>query len=455
MNRQIVLTSREEAPAQPEDGETVLEQAKQKGIGSRLPRIFSHLPGLKEIKALFLGFLFTLLVGSAGIGVTRLIQYPLDVPKVDFVYFYGMGRMFNEYPAGQLYDYELQKRTFSEIRPLKDGVYGPNPHPPFVGVLFRPFARLPFLPAFLLWESMSVTLYLAGLALLAGRLFADDPLRRTLIFFFALAFKPFFWAVSTGQLSAIGFFSFALALREEDRQRPILSGLALSLCMYKPTLLVLFLPMLLITRRYRTLIGFAAGGAALVTASVAVQGFRVWPVYIGRLLSFGTAAGNKHEFKTVWTYVDLASFSAIIPGGRSWLGGSVILGCAGFASVALVRAWWKSRGAGKPVSSLVWATTLTWTLVLNLYVPFYDCILVVLSLIATAAVLKHIDSSQLKRQFSILWILIVASSWIALQIAQHSGFQILTVLFASLGILQLTALRRNFSLTSARIAVEL
>ena len=38
---------------------------------------------------------------------------------------------------------------------------------------------------------------------------------------------------------------------------------ALALCAYKPTLLLLILPMLLLTRRTRTLAGMALGGAGL------------------------------------------------------------------------------------------------------------------------------------------------------------------------------------------------
>src|SRR5258708_951881 len=152
-----------------------------------------------------------------------------------------MGRMFNEYPAGQLYDYALQKKVCTEIHDLKstEYEYGPNPYSPFVGILFRPFARMAFLPAFVLWLSISFLLYVAGLAFVAGRFFPDDPLRRSLIFCFALSFCPLFWTLTGGQISTIGFFALALAFREEDRQRPIMSGLALSLCMYKPTLLVL------------------------------------------------------------------------------------------------------------------------------------------------------------------------------------------------------------------------
>jgi hypothetical protein len=133
----------------------------------------------------------------------------------------------------------------------------------------------------------------------------------------------------------------------------------------------------------------------------------------------------------------------------------MILGFAGLVGSALIWTWWKSRGAGRPVRSLVWATTLTWTLVLNLYVPFYDCILVVLSLIATAAVLKDLGDLRSGRLLTILSILIVALSWIALPIAEASGFQILTVLFVLLGILQFVVALRIFSSASARIAVEL
>jgi len=63
--------------------------------------------------------------------------------------------------------------------------------------------------------------------------------------------SPFFWPfmhfLHQRAIAMIGFFALALAFREEVRKRPFVSGLALSICLYKPTLLLLFLPMLLIT----------------------------------------------------------------------------------------------------------------------------------------------------------------------------------------------------------------
>jgi hypothetical protein len=404
-------------------------------------RMFGAAPNPREISLICWSLFIILLAWPTCVavyGAVRRQQSLHRVPDVDFVYFYAMGRVFNKYPASQLYDYELQKQVCSAIRPMyAGGVYGPNPYSPFVGILFRPFALLPFLPAFALWTGLSFSLYLLGLFLFARQFFHDDPHRRSLSFCFALSFSPFFWTIAGGQISTIGFFALALAFREEDRQRPLLSGLALSLCMYKPTLLILLLPMLLITRRYKTLVGFAGGAAAMAAFVTVAQGASIWPGYVTRLVSFGSATTKIHSFVVLWYHVDLNSFSALLPGGRSWLGGSVIFGCAGLAGIALVRAWWVSRRAGPPTGTLIWAVTLTWTLILNLYVPFHDCILIVLSFMATAAVLKHSPNLRFRRQFALLGFAILASSWISLSFARTTGFQILTVLFVVFGMLQL------------------
>src|SRR5205085_3363606 len=130
-------------------------------------------------------------------------------------------------------------------------------------------------------------LYLAGLAIFSARFFPRDHLKQSLIFCFALSFYPFVMStLFNGHLSAIGFLALALAFREEDSGRPFLSGLALSACLYKPTLLVLLLPMLLVTRRYKTLLGFTAGVLALATFTTALEGTRVWSGYIDLALYF-------------------------------------------------------------------------------------------------------------------------------------------------------------------------
>ena len=446
-----------EADCPPLEGSPVAEpEGPPRPTESLARRLFGPAPSPREIRLICWGlFIILLVVPTCFVvyGFIRLEQKSPKVPDVDFIHFYAMGRTFNKYPAAQLYDSDLQNKVSNEIRPLAaGGSYSPNPYSPFVGILFRPFALLPFLAAFALWIGLSFCLYLAGIALLAGRFFHDDPHRRSLSFCFALSLCPFYWTLAGGQISTIGFFALALAFCEEDRQRPLLSGLALSLCMYKPTLLILLLPMLLITRRYKTLMGFAGGAVAMAAFITVMQGAAVWPGYIARLLSFGSATTRIRSFVVLWYHVDLNSFSALLPGGRSWLGATVIFGCAGLAGIALVCAWFTDRsrasgGASASAGTLIWAATLTWTLILNLYVPFHDCILIVLSFMATAAVLKNVPSLRLRRPFALVGLAILASSWISLSFARTTGFQMMTVLFVVFGILQLAVLFKAQSLT--------
>jgi hypothetical protein len=151
-------------------------------------RILGPTPGLKEMNLVCWGVFAALLV-------TRFC-YPLwiqfrtgvgsfHIRPADFIYFYGIGRIANEYPLARLYDYNLQLKTFNEIYALHDGAYGPSPYPPFVALFFGPFARVPFVPAFFLWASVSLALYLAGIAATVKGIFPGERLKVSLIFCFA------------------------------------------------------------------------------------------------------------------------------------------------------------------------------------------------------------------------------------------------------------------------------
>ena len=109
----------------------------------------------------------------------------------DFVFFYSMGRMLNQHPPSQLYDFELQQKVETEVLPLKKGrQYTPNPYSPFIALLFRPFALLPFSTAYPLWLLFTFSLYVVGLSMAASSRFPNDALRRSLIFCGAFSFLP-------------------------------------------------------------------------------------------------------------------------------------------------------------------------------------------------------------------------------------------------------------------------
>jgi hypothetical protein len=205
--------------------------------------------------------------------------------------------------------------------------------------------------------------------------------------------------------------------------------------------------MLLLTRRFRTLAAFVAGTAVLLLATTAFAGIGIWSAYLRMLRFFGEMSGvNGHSVLRLWKYIDLNAFSSAIPGGRS-TAGLAILACV----ICCVAAWlalllWKSAAAGSPAQSLAWAVTLTWTLLLNVYVPRYDSILAAISLILTLAALQALGWRKEWGRMVFLALMVFAATWITEEIARSCKVQILTIVLFVLGVAQLILLRRAIRL---------
>jgi hypothetical protein len=403
-------------------------------------RFLGPVPKLKDLNLIFWGLLFVGFVLPFSIVIISSHR----PPDADFAGFYSLGRILNEHSPRDLYNFELQKQICEQVHPRK-GPYGPLPYPPFVGLFFRPFTLLPYWAAYSIWIAVSVALYSAGLRLTIDKFFPQEPLARSLLFALAFSYCPFIaYTVANGQLAAVSFFAIAVAIREDHLGRSFRSGLALCLCLFKPTLILLILPMLLFTRRFKTLLGFGVGAAMLALVTTAFEGFEVWPGFFQAIRSFGNSSVGveKHSFLPLSMYVDLTSFSSLAHGGRSWAGLAVLALIGFFAMMFLLKFWWIAPNQKDPYNTLLWATTLTWTLLLNIYVPIYDSILVVLSVILTAGALKGFPGISVRRWFTLLWILILVCSWFSVHLSKVTGIQLLTLLFAGLGALQLFALKR-------------
>ena len=403
-------------------------------------RIFGSSPSLKDLNQIFWGLLLLGLVAPFFIIVISSGR----PPDGDFAGFYSLGRILNEHPIKDLYNFELLSRICMEVHP-RSGAYGPLPYPPFVGLFFRPFALLPYWVAYLSWVTISLTLYVSGLTLALAQFFPVEPLRRSLVLCLALSYAPFVVdTAANGQLAAVSLFALVMVLREDHLDHRFRSGLALSACLFKPTLLVLLLPMVLVTRRWRTFLGFVAGAAGLFLATTAFEGFGIWPVFIHSIFSFGKLASRPQASSILILnkYVDLSSFSALVPAGRSLPGLTIFFTVACSAFLALLWFWWKSSGAGRTFNNLLWAATITWTLLLNVYVPIYDSTLIVLALIVAAGAFKRIPSRPLHRWFTTLWVLVLICSWFTVVLGGKVHFQVITVLFIALGVLEFVGLNR-------------
>jgi hypothetical protein len=414
-------------------------------------RLLGPLPGLKEINLVcWAGFIAFLLVPLC---VVHLIQVKHGAGSIrqlnsDFVYVYGVGEIAHRHSPARIYDTTLQRQVFVSIQPPRKGsYYGPSPYPPFVGMFFALFTYVSFEAAeaaYLLWSAISLVLYLTGIWLIATAVFPAERLKTSLILCLALAFYPFlFGTLLNGQLAAVAVCAAGLAIHEEQLGNYFRSGLSLALLSYKPTLLLLLIPMLLLTRRFRTLFGFVTGAAALVLAATAFAGVQIWPIYARMLHEFGHAAGiGGASHLQLWKYLDLNSAFAAVPGGRSGIATALLITIISTGAAALAVVLWKSAARGRPAQWLAWASTLTWTLLLNVYVPIYDSLLVAIAVVLTLGALRDLGWRVASSWTVFLALLLFAVSWKTEPFAEAHGVQLLTIALVVLGSLQLLFLFR-------------
>ena len=123
----------------------------------------------------------------------------------------------------------------------------------------------------------------------------------------------------------------------------------------------------------------------------------------------------------------------------------------------LFKYWWKTDRECENDQSLVWAFTLTWTLVLNLYLGIYDTTLVVLSVLLTTNVFyKRVGNHQfeLAPAYKFILLILYLVPWFTQHIARLTGLQIYTVVIALLGSYQFSQLGKGGSIAVVE-AVEI
>jgi hypothetical protein len=360
----------------------------------------------------------------------------------DYSAFYVAGTIGQSYSTQDLYHLPLQDHLYHSLLPKapKD-VFLPYAYPPFLTLLFQPFSLLPYLTSYLLWLLISFSLFLGGMSLIWKSTLAIPRENWIVMLLLALSFEPFVmenWL--GGQVSSIGFFFLALALYCEFHHRPFWGGIALGFCLYKPTLLIFILPMLMFTKRFSMLRGFTVCAVSLVGVSWMFVGWDTLIDYISLLQVFTQVTTSEQTVFRVWKYIDLASFFRLLLGSSTffeWYIGSII------PFVGLIFLWyaWKSfrQIEGRNQEQLHWAICITFTLVLNIYMGIYDSIFIVLACLLTlnsfyASLPLSIQS--MPTPLKTIFILLYLTPWITQYLAQQIGVQIFTLVLFALGVYQ-------------------
>jgi hypothetical protein len=280
----------------------------------------------------------------------------------DFQAFYNAGLILNSRPE-RLYDLEAQHELYVS-QGGEEAADLPFLYPPFFALPCGLVARLPYVWGYFAWIIASLLLFSAGY-LLVGRTWGVTGLVA------ALAFPPFeFYVMRGAQVTAFGFFALALAFYLNRSRRSVAAGIALSLLLYKPPLLLFLLPMLFLTRQWRMLSGFAVGSSILAVISFGLVGRDGIAQYINVLKLFSVALNSSGEIIQTYKYVDINAAFRLLTG--------VPIGMLRFFLLAgtlpfLCLAWLRAGNA--PLS---WAISILATLLLGVYSPIYDCAFLVL-----------------------------------------------------------------------------
>ena len=356
----------------------------------------------------------------------------------DFAGFLVAAQILERGQTSQLYDRALHDELYHELLPnLLPGDSIPYVHPPFVAGMLRPLTLIRYEVAVAIWLVLSLGMFVAGVwcLLKSAPQLAKDHAGLTLLL--SLSFEPFLMECWLGgQLSAVGFFSYSLAWLALSRNRPIAAGMALGLSFYKPTLLLLTLPLLVVGRCGRMLLGMTITGILLAGLSLVFVGWDVSVGYLDVLLSFRKSTSGGGLGILTWKYVDLNNTLRLLCGGRSPSLTVVFLIFSLVPFAVLAKSWWRWPSLSADHRQWLWATTLAWLPVLNLYVGIYDSIFVVQSVLLAADVLlrERRSESPLTSSGIAYWMLaIAASAWFSQSLARVTGMQVYTLALIGLG----------------------
>jgi alpha-1,2-mannosyltransferase len=258
----------------------------------------------------------------------------------DFSNVYAAGTLVLEGQPAAPFDppqqHARQKQMFGDATPFFGWHY-----PPLFLFLAAALALLPYVPALVVWQGVTLALYLLSIHAILSAYLPDKRASGWMWLLLALAYPAVFVNLGHGHN---GFLTAALigtALLLLDR-RPLLSGMLIGLVAYKPQFGLLLPLVLVATGRWRAFAAAAATVAALVLVTTIAFGPEVWRAFLEstrftRVVVLEAGDTGWHKIQSVFSWV------------RMW-GGSVPLAYAvqGAVLVALAAALvvlWRSTAA--------------------------------------------------------------------------------------------------------------
>jgi len=363
----------------------------------------------------------------------------------DFAEFYIAGKILNQHGADALYDLGLQTRMFQALDSRNHDAALWYVCAPYLAQIFRPFALLPYRAAYAAWMIVAILIYGIGINALRPYLAClTKPYRRAALLL-GLTFMPVaVWSLVGGQIGVIAFAIIAWCVRFDLSGKYLAAGATLALCSYKPTLLLLFGPFLLLRMNFRFLLGFAVGLGGLLAVSLFAGAKAVFD-WFELISTYGRFASQGNTpWPNAWPLlIDLNHFVRRIYSYDARL--PVFIAAAAFIAVVavLVHYWRRFDAATVEERQLTWAVTITSSLLANLYATAYDSASLVAGALLTASVIwQHCSELTWLRSFYGIIAGVYLTALIPAHVIAFLHVHLCTLAIAALAVFQYRLLSR-------------
>jgi hypothetical protein len=281
---------------------------------------------------------------------------PFEQPTTtDFSSFYAAGLLADEGTPALAWDQaahaDAQRRVYGDPRVNINHFF----YPPPLLLICAPLARLPYLPAFYLFEIAQALLYMAALRAILGR-------GATLLPY--VAFPAAVIAFAIGQNALLTASLFAAATLMIARQRPVLAGLALGALCYKPHFGLLVPVALMAGGHWRAVAAAAVAVAGLCLAATLAFGPEIWPAY---LHTFTTRAVTTFETGGIPPSGLISPFAAVLVAGGGPGPAYAVQGVVTLAAAGLVAWLWRTCAEPAPRAIALVAGTMVSIPVILIY----------------------------------------------------------------------------------------
>ena len=268
-----------------------------------------------------------------------VLTYDRDHPSTrlggDYPSFYSAGSIALAGDWDELYSAERQSAEQAGLID-DEGGYLYFSYPPFVAAAYSPLAALDYRLSFLIHTVLMAIALFAAVRLLWRWL---EPVGWLLLalFVLALAFYPLLRAVPGGQNTTLSVLLVAVAVRLEHDGKPVWAGLALAGLLFKPQFGVVIVPLLVLSRRWRVLSGWAVGaGSWFLISSILMGGMWLgdWWEQAGAFRDENVAANGPN-------FVSLPGFFENLLGAGDPVAFALGYGVAGLFGIAVAYFWWR------------------------------------------------------------------------------------------------------------------